>query len=542
MSKRNVKEETTGNNEKSHRNGETVSLPTRQQVNNRSSNQERQSLMTTLAAFRPLTWTAQVKHSPLVVVSCYNEFKALAHRPRGEESRHCLQIYKLDSSDGSLTLVSVSGAQPQITPRTNQFPFYRHQDNSTKGTKKQWYPQQEQVITPSPTTDTTMQTTVTPLSQPINNLAFSRFHPSQNILYSVTEELHAEGHVHGYRVNPITGELRHFCHANAMGKSTCYITIDRNSKHMLLVNYWDSTISVLPINPAGQVQKCCCVYDAKTSEQQTSHNRHVNHAENDENAIKERQSEPHLHALVLDPIYGKIAYVPDLGMDLIRQFYYDDEEGYLIPMGSFPSGPKGAGPHGPRYIEFHQSMKQAYVVNELGSNVCVFHFDKEHAKKLIKLGEKKMREIRETGVGYKRTGPVPFTLECIQMISTIPEGYPRQFNTCGRIAVHPSGYFVIVSNRGHDSLTVYRVHPESNGRLSLVGYQHTKGKTPRHFQFDPTGQWLLTANQDTNSVTVSMFNQANGKILHERGRNYHVPSPNFVCCFNPHYGPDMSRL
>merc|ERR1719254_230951 len=108
-------------------------------------------------------------------------------------------------------------------------------------------------------------------------------------------------------------------------------------------------------------------------------------------------------------------------------------------------------------------------------------------------------------------------------------------NTCGRIAVHPSGMFVLVSNRGHDSITVFRVHrePGSAGLLSVVCTQHTRGATPRHFQFDGSGQWLVTANQDSNNIGVFRFNLATGK-LDWTGHEYVVPSPNFVCSVLPH--------
>ena len=68
---------------------------------------------------------------------------------------------------------------------------------------------------------------------------------------------------------------------------------------------------------------------------------------------------------------------------------------------------------------------------------------------------------------------------------------------CGRVTIHPTGDFVITSNRGHDSVAVHRVHRDSSppGMLTLAGIFHTRGETPRHFQFDKSGQWLLVANQ-----------------------------------------------
>ena len=122
------------------------------------------------------------------------------------------------------------------------------------------------------------------------------------------------------------------------------------------------------------------------------------------------------------------------------------------------------------------------------------------------------------------------TLLLIQSISTIPSAFPTQMNTCGRICVHNSGRFVVVSNRGHQSIAIYKVIHKGlqRGQLTTVGYFHTRGETPRHFQFDATGQYLIVANQDSDSIAVFSFNLGTGEIKYT-GNEYRVPSPNFVC-------------
>ena len=67
------------------------------------------------------------------------------------------------------------------------------------------------------------------------------------------------------------------------------------------------------------------------------------------------------------------------------------------------------------------------------------------------------------------------------------------------------------------------------GELQTVGHFHTRGETPRHFQFDNSGQYLLVANQDTDSIAVFNFNLSSGELKYS-GNEYRVPSPNFVCC------------
>jgi 6-phosphogluconolactonase len=127
------------------------------------------------------------------------------------------------------------------------------------------------------------------------------------------------------------------------------------------------------------------------------------------------------------------------------------------------------------------------------------------------------------------------TLRLVQSIGTLPVAFPTTMNTCGRICVHNSGRFVVVSNRGHQSITVFKVRNKGpkKGELVTVGHFHTRGETPRHYQFDNSGQYLLVANQDTDSLAVFSFNLSTGEIKYT-GNEYRVPSPNFVCSCPTH--------
>jgi hypothetical protein len=95
------------------------------------------------------------------------------------------------------------------------------------------------------------------------------------------------------------------------------------------------------------------------------------------------------------------------------------------------------------------------------------------------------------------------------------------FALIGHAGVHQSGRFVIVSNRGHESVTVLRVkqgcsskEKATRGTLTQVGFFHTRGETPRHFQFDHSGQFLIVANQDSDSIAVFSFNLTSGEITY----------------------------
>jgi len=419
------------------------------------------------------------KHGPIVMVCSYTEFDDLAHGPRGTEATRAVRTYRLDLTDGSLTLLS---ALPQGD---------------------------------------------------VHNPAFCRRHPRLNIVYACTESVKQDGQVIALHLDGKTGAMREHCPpVSACGTSTCYLTIHKAARRMLLVNYWDSTICTLELLPDGKLGRHLATYDPKGGKAMKARaDKHVNHSLNDESAQAERQGDPHSHAIVLEPTMGSIAYVPDLGMDVIRQFVFDEETGAVTPCGEIPSGVRaGKRGLGPRYLIFAKDIPTCYVVNELSSQVAVFSYDATVAASLSATSAAEGTADAKAAALARAQQP---TLTLIQTVSTVPEAFPFEMNTCGRVTIHPTGDFVITSNRGHDSVAVHRVHRDSSppGMLTLAGIFHTRGETPRHFQFDKSGQWLLVANQDSNTCAVFAFNTATGRVSYT-GNTYACPSPNFVCVWD----------
>ncbi|KAL7554252.1 hypothetical protein ACHAWF_017673 [Thalassiosira exigua] len=452
----------------------------------------------------------------LFFVMSYSDFDKLAHGPRGHEGKHTLRIYRF-LPDGSLVLLHVSGEGGRVI-----------------------------------------------------NPAFSRFHPTSisraapcvlNVFYTCTEDIEENGQILAYEIHS-DGSLTEIGHVDAGGTSTCYLTIDRDQRNLIAVNYWDSSLVVVPLSREtgaflGPIQS---VYDPRRGRAvRAAAKKHggVNHSMNDESTIAQRQVDPHSHALVLDPFEGCVAYVPDLGKDLIREFFYDERAGKIeTELNVLPSGLSTGKPDGPRYIEFHPRFNVAYVVNELSSTVS-FPFSRSGARfvclhaafvhrrsvaapkvAVFSIDRELLAEIsRAAKLGmpmdqFKGRS----TMRLIQSIKTVPSAFPTTMNTCGRISVHQSGRFVIVSNRGHESIAVFRAKQGSGakgrptrGALTQVGFFHTRGETPRHFKFDHTGQFLIVAHQDSDTIAVFSFNLTSGEIKYT-GNEYRVPSPNFICC------------
>ncbi|CAL1171233.1 unnamed protein product [Cladocopium goreaui] len=232
---------------------------------------------------------AQSRRSQFIVVSCYTRFDNLAHGPRGREAKKSLYTFWMDTSDGSMVLLSV-------------------------------------------------------VKEDCMNPAFSRWYSRRNVMYTCTESVAENGLIDTWSVDSKTGQLTRIGSFDAGGTSTCYITLDKAAQNMLVVNYWNATIGVFGLDPESGAVTCRrSLFDPNEGRpMKARHDRHVNHSENDPLAQKERQSDPHSHAVILDPFFGRIAYVPDLGMDLIRQFHYDNEEGTLSARGTMSSGPPGA--------------------------------------------------------------------------------------------------------------------------------------------------------------------------------------------------------
>jgi 6-phosphogluconolactonase len=112
----------------------------------------------------------------------------------------------------------------------------------------------------------------------------------------------------------------------------------------------------------------------------------------------------------------------------------------------------------------------------------------------------------------------------IQTITTLPQDFKGKSYTA-EVQVHPSGKFVFGSNRGHDSIAIFKVDP-ATGKLTAAGHEPTLGKNPRNFAIDPTGTFLFAENQDSDSIVVFRIGQETGG-LSQVGDPLSIPRP--VC-------------
>jgi 6-phosphogluconolactonase len=317
------------------------------------------------------------------------------------------------------------------------------------------------------------------LAAETRNPSFLAAHPSGRFLYAVGElndfQGKRAGAVSAFALDGKTGRLSLLNQQASGGLGPCHLALDSKGRCVLVANYGSGSVAALPVQPDGHLGEAAST---------------IQHAGSSVNP--QRQAGPHAHHIVTDR-RDRHALVCDLGLDQVRVYGLEAKSGRLLPNEpAFGSVAPGAGP---RHLAFSPNGKFAYVINEMGSSITVFGYD-------------------------GRWG----ALKGLQTVSTLPASFTGN-SSCAEIEVHPTGKFVLGSNRGHDSIAVFAVH-ERSGELTLVEHASTQGKTPRHFTIDPTGRWLLAENQGSDSVVVFEIDGRTGR-LRGTGRSISVESP--VC-------------
>lgn len=306
------------------------------------------------------------------------------------------------------------------------------------------------------------------------NPSYLAVSPDQQYVYAVNEVGAGEGggKVSAFRFDNSSGKLTLLNQQSAEGEHPCYITVDKRGKWVIVGNYSSGNIAVLPIAKDGTLGK------AVTTVQHNGSGTHP------------RQEKPHVHQTVLSKD-NRFLYVPDLGIDKLMIYAFNEKNGELKPVDTTLKLPDGSGP---RHFDFHPSQKWAYLLQELSGNVTVF----------------------ATAGGR---------LHPVQTTSVLPAGFAESFTTAD-VHVSPDGKFLYTSTRDQaNTLSIFRINP-GDGKLMIMGHQSTHGKTPRHFNFDPSGAYLLVANQNSDEIVVFHRDLQTGKLT-DSGSRIKVGKP--VC-------------
>jgi 6-phosphogluconolactonase len=260
----------------------------------------------------------------------------------------------------------------------------------------------------------------------------------------------------------------------ALGEDPCFISFDKTGKFVLVANYTSGNVVVFPILADGKLgEHTALVTNAGVV-----------------GPIKDRQEGPHAHWIATSHD-NRYAFAVDLGLDEVLTYRFDAAKGTLTP--SDPANIKLSGGTGPRHLTIAANKKFAYSVDELNSTVTAYTFDAEKG-----------------------------SFSILQTISTVPHGTTGR-NDTAEITIHPSGKFLYASNRGHDTIAVFRIDA-ATGKLTAAGEFSIEGKEPRNFVIDPTGKFILVGDQLSDKIVALKIDATTG-ALSSTGQSIGVPAP-----------------
>jgi 6-phosphogluconolactonase len=308
-----------------------------------------------------------------------------------------------------------------------------------------------------------------------NNPSFLAVAPDGKHLYAVNETGGAQpGHVSAYAFDRASGQLHLLNTQPTGGDHPCYISVDRSGKWAVVGNYSGGSLTALPIAKDGTLNPYAQLVQHTGS-----------------SANKERQEKAHVHAAVFSPDQ-RYLFSPDLGTDKLTIYKFNPAAQEPLQPAITPFTTSTAG-NGPRHFTFSPNKKFAYLVEELSGTVAAFKY---------------------------AAGKLTF----LQRISTHAADYKGAKGSAD-IHLSPDGKFLYASNRGDaNSIAIFSV--AANGRLQLKGIQSTMGVHPRNFMIEPTGNYLLVANRDSDAIVIFKRSAKTG-LLRDTGRRIEVPKP--VC-------------
>jgi 6-phosphogluconolactonase len=294
--------------------------------------------------------------------------------------------------------------------------------------------------------------------------SFLTIAPDKKNLYAANEVSGPKnGMVSAFTIDKSSGQLTLLNQKSSDGVSPCHVSVDARGKTLFVANYNSGNVKSMPIVKGGGTGDGGTVIKY--------HGQGVN---------PNRQGSPHAHFMTVDPS-NHFALGCDLGTDKVMIYRLNSEDSTLVandpPFAVVPPG------SGPRHLAFSRDGKFAYVVNEMGCSVTLFSWDAKQGR--LTEGE---------------------------TISALPAGVPLKAEYTGaEILVHPTGKFIYVSLRGHDSISVFAVDAKTR-HLTLAQNISAGGKVPRGLGLDPTGHWLIVANQKTDNVVEFAIDAATGRL------------------------------
>jgi len=299
-------------------------------------------------------------------------------------------------------------------------------------------------------------TTVDVVRNLVNPSFLTLSHDGQ-YLYTVHGD---ESEASAFKVDKATGLLTFINRQGTQGKNPVHLALDPTGRFLVVSNHIGASLAVLPVSVDGSLGELTQL--VKLEGPIGPHR------------VEQKQSKPHFNPF--DPT-GGFVIVPDKGLDRVFTFRFD--QGRLTP--ATPAFVETRETAGPRHIVFHPSAPIAYVVNELDSTVTAY-----------------------------RSTPATGALIPFQILSTLPASFTGN-SRASEIQIDAAGRFLYASNRGFDSIAVFRIEP-GTGALTFVNAQATQGKTPRFMTATPDGRFMFALNEDSDSIVTLAVDSATGTL------------------------------
>lgn len=268
-----------------------------------------------------------------------------------------------------------------------------------------------------------------------------------------------DGIVGVYKFDPIKKELNFIQKLSSQGKNPCHVTLDPKGKFVSVSNYNQSSVAIYNIETDGKLNKTPQVFKYSGS-----------------SITPKRQATSHVHSSNFSPD-GQFIYMPDLGTDNIHALQMDFVFLFKKSKKSTLKTIEGAGP---RHFTFHPNGNYGYVINELNGTVVSYCYAKGKLKKI------------DEDFSYSKK---------------------QKTYASADIHISPDGRFLYTSNRWKDenTIAIFKIDSQK-GTLNLVGHQSTFGDHPRNFAIDPTGNFLIVANKNTNNLVIFKRNKITGLL------------------------------
>lgn len=291
----------------------------------------------------------------------------------------------------------------------------------------------------------------------IPNPTFVHVTPDGKTLLAVSET--EQGVLFSYQISQ-DGNLRLQSAQSALEGATAFVSTDLEGHQAFVANYMgEVSVVAYPLNESGALLP------------HTATDKHEHHVK------RENADAPHAHCIRPHP-GGRYMAATNLGTDEVYVYDLQGQDGPLtrVHIAAFP--PES----GPRHIHFNKEGTLAFVALELSSQVASLSVEPE-------------------------TG----TMVLLNLASTLPEGVSAEKNTPSEVLVSPDGRFIYVGNRGHDSIAIFSVQPET-AELELLDTISTGGEVPRGVIFSPDARFLLAGNQNSDSIRVFRRDEATGGL------------------------------